>query len=216
MKVVIADDHTVFLDGLKSLIEAEPELEVVGQAENGKDLVSKVKELNPDVVVTDIMMPGLTGIEAIKEIYQYNKLPCLALSTFDDESLIMDAIDAGATGYVLKNARKGEIIKGIKSISNFQPFYCKATEAKIVRLIAKRNNFRVIRDAQFSERDIEVIKMIGKEKSSEEIGKKIFLSKRTVDGIRARILDKMKVKSPLGMIIYALENNLISLEDFKE
>lgn len=215
IKVIIADDHAVFLDGLKSLIAADPELEVSGQAENGKDLVSKVSELNPDVVVTDIMMPGMNGIDAIRSICHNKKIPCMALSTFDDESLILDAIEAGAMGYVLKNARKGEIIKGIKTISMFQAFYCQATEAKIVKIIAKRRSVHTIKEARFSDRDIEVIRMIGKEISSEEIGKKIFVSKRTVDGIRARLLEKMKAKSTAGMIIYALENNLISLDELK-
>lgn len=216
IKVIIADDHAVFLDGLKSLIEADHELEVICQVENGKDLVSKVRDLNPDVVVTDIMMPGMNGIDAIREIYHNKKIPCLALSTFDDESLITDAIDAGAIGYVLKNAQKGEIIRGIKTISKFQAFYCRATEAKIVSIIAKQKSKNLSKVAMFSEREIEVIKMIGKEISSEEIGKKIFVSKRTVDGIRARLLEKMKAKSPAGMIIYALENNLISLDELKD
>lgn len=215
IKVIIADDHTVFLDGLKSLIEPDSELEVIGQAENGKELVAKATDLNPDVIVTDIVMPGMNGIEAIKQINESKATPCLALSTFDDESLIMDAIDAGAIGYVLKNAQKGEIIKGIKTVNKFQPFYCKATETKIVKIISRRKAADINKELKFSERDIEVIRMIAKEISSEEIGKNIFLSKRTVDGIRARLLDKMKVKSPIGMIIYALQNNLISLEEFK-
>lgn len=213
VKIIIADDHTVFLDGLKSLIEADHELQVIGQAENGKDLVAKTTDLRPDVIVTDIMMPGMNGIEAIKKINEAKEVPSLALSTFDDESLIMDAIDAGAMGYVLKNAQKGEIIKAIKSISRYQPFYCKATEARIVKIISRRKSIGLDNPARFSERDIEIIKMIGKEISSEDIGKKIFVSKRTVDGIRARLLGKMNAKSSAGMIIYALKNNLIRLED---
>jgi len=214
IKVLIADDHTIFLDGLKMLLETDPSIEVLGYALNGQDLVDQAITLKPDVVVTDIMMPGINGIDAIKKIHEQQPIPCIALSTFDSESFIMDAIDAGATGYVVKNAGKGEIIKAIKSVNNFLPYYCKVTEAKILKIISKTRPGIAANDViTFSEREIEIIKLISREISSEEIGKKLFASKRTIDGIRARLLSKMNVKSSAGIILYALKNRLIRLED---
>lgn len=216
IRVIIADDHSVFLDGLKMLLETDHDLEIIETAENGKELINKAAALEPDVIVTDIMMPGVNGIEAIKKINEIKLTPCIALSTFDRESLIMDAIEAGASGYILKNAQRGEIIKGIKTVNRFHPFYCKATEAKIIKMISKGRNTDAGKDSfLFSEREIEIIKYISKEVSSEEIGRKLFVSKRTVDGLRAKLLSKMNVKSSAGMMIYALKNNLITLEDTK-
>lgn len=215
IKVLIADDHALFLDGLKLLIETDPGLKVVAEAENGKELLSKVESMEPDVVVTDIMMPGVNGIEAIKIINQSGGTPCIALSTFDDESLIMDAIDAGAMGYMLKNAQKGEIIEGIKTVNKYQPYYCRAIETKIVKIISKRKTPE-IQSTRFTERELMVIRLISKEVSSEEIARKIFVSKRTVDGIRAKLLEKMNVKSSIGVLHYALTHKLFTLEDINQ
>lgn len=214
IKVIVADDHLVFLDGLKMLVESDPELEIIETAANGSDLVHKAARLVPDVVVSDIMMPGINGIEAIKQINKNKVTPCIVLSTFDSDLLIMEALDAGASGYILKNAQKGEIINGIKTVNNFHPFYCKSTEAKIIKILGKRHMPNKSPFPQpFSEREMEIVKFIAKEMSSGEMADKLFLSKRTVEGLRAKLLTKMKVKSSAGIVLYALKNKLISIED---
>ena len=205
IKVIIADDHSVFLDGLKMLLETDPLLEIVATATDGKELVERTIALEPDVIVTDIKMPGINGIDAIKEINNFKSIPCIALSTYDNEALIMDALDAGARGYILKNAQRGEIIRGIKTVMNHQPYYCRSTETTILKMIAKgRNTDSSETGTQFSNREIEVIKCISKEQSSEELGKKLFVSKRTIDHIRAKLLIKMNVKSSAGRLINIL------------
>lgn len=216
IKIIIADDHALYLDGLKMLLATDNEMEIIGTAENGKELVNMAANLLPDVIVTDLMMPGINGIEAIKKINEHTLTPYIALSTFDSESLILEAIEAGATGYILKNAQRGEIIKGIKTVNTFRPFYCKSTLAIMMKIIS-RNKAGENSNALplFSERDIAIIKLICQEVSSEEIGRKLFVGKRTVDGIRARILNKMNVKTTAGVVLYALNHNLITLEEMK-
>ncbi len=217
IKVIIADDHSVFLDGLQMLVESDPALEMVERAENGKDLIHKAGALQPDVVITDLKMPGINGIEAIKKINENKSTPCIALSTFDNDALILDAMAAGAKGYILKNAQKEEIIDGIKTVSKFQHYYCKATEAKMLQIIAKTRIAETGKGTSlFSEREIELIQYICDDVSSEEIGKKLFVSKRTVDGLRAKLLNKMDAKSSVGIVLYAIKNNLITIEDKKE
>lgn len=215
IRVIIADDHSLYLDGLKMLLATDSELEIIDTAENGKELINKATILSPDVIVTDLMMPGVNGIEAIKKINEHTLTPCIALSTFDSESLIMEAIDAGACGYILKNAQRGEIIKGIKTVNTFHPFYCKGTSAIMMKIFSKKRAGDYSNAPTFSGRDIEIIKLICKELSSEDIGKTLFLSKRTIDGIRAKILSKMNVKTTAGVLYYALNNNLITLEEIK-
>lgn len=212
IKVLIADDHSIFLDGLKFCIESDPELEVVGMVVNGQELIEAAMALVPDVIVTDIMMPGINGIDAIRRIHEFKEIPCIALSTFDTENLIQDTLDAGATGYMVKNAGK-EIIKGIKAVYNGSNYFCKEIELKIFQAVSRMRPSRTGPDALFSKRDIEIIKMIAQEIPSGEMGKRLYLSKRTVDGIRSELLSKTNVKSSAGLILYALRKDLITLDD---
>lgn len=215
IRVIIADDHALYLDGLKMLLTADKEMEILDTAENGKELIQKAATLKPDVIVTDLMMPGINGIEAIKKISETSVTPCIALSTFDTESLIIDALEAGAIGYILKNAQRGEIIDGIKTVNTFQPFYCRATTAIMMKILSNKRVHSNSNAPIFSGREIEIIKLIGKEVSSEEIGRNLFISKRTVDGIRAKILSKMNVKTTAGVLLYALDHNLLTREEIR-
>lgn len=218
IKVIIADDHAVFLDGLGMLLEKDAELEVIATAQNGRDLISRAMQLEPDVVVTDIEMPGINGIEAIKILTETAGIRCIALSTFDDESYIMDAIDAGAAGYILKNAARGEIVKGIKVVNNYSRFYCKSTEAKMIRIMAKAGA-PVVSDktgAGFTARDIEIIKLVAMEVESREISKRLHISRGLVHAERSKLLSEMGVKSAVGMVVYALKRKLISLDDLPD
>lgn len=209
IRVVIADDHDVYRDGLQLLLGRDPKLSVVGEAENGRNLLALLENTEADVVVTDLRMPEMDGVSAIKEIcVRYPKLKCIALSTFDSEHLIVEALEAGAMGYIIKNAQKGEIIDAIKTVHDDQPYYCFSTSAHLVKMISVSsfNPYKSKRFDLFSEKEKEIIQLICAEKSSKEIGEALFMSARTVEGLRARILEKMKVKTPAGVAIYAIKN----------
>lgn len=215
VKVIIADDHDIYRDGLCMLLSRDSDIEVISEANNGVSLIEMCRSLTPDIVLTDLRMPIKDGIEAIKEISNTNpKIPCIALSTFDSDQLIVNALEAGASGYIIKNSQKGEIIEAIKTVMSGQPYYCQSSSQRLVKLI-KNSHYNPYTNksiSNFSNKELAIIELICKEKNSKEIGEALFMSSRTVEGIRAKILEKMSVKTPAGIAIYAIKNNLIKIE----
>lgn len=215
VKVIIADDHDIYRDGLCMLLSRDSNIEVISEANNGDSLIEMCRSLTPDIVLTDLRMPIKDGIEAIKEISNTNpKIPCIALSTFDSDQLIVNALEAGASGYIIKNSQKGEIIEAIKTVMSGQPYYCQSSSQRLVKLI-KNSHYNPYTNKSinnFSNKELAIIELICKEKNSKEIGEALFMSSRTVEGIRAKILEKMSVKTPAGIAIYAIKNNLIKIE----
>jgi len=213
IKVIIADDHDLFRDGLRMLLENDYEIDVCAEASNGEQLVQLASEHRPDVILTDLVMPVMTGIQAIKEIYSKQtkeEVKMVAISTFDSEHLIVEALEAGALGYVIKNAQRGEVINAIKTTYSNVPYYCKSTSSRLVRRISVShfNPYSTEIQPLFSEIEKEVIRLIIEEKSTDEIRAILFMSKRTVDRLRSGILDKMNVKTPAGVAIYAVKTSL--------
>lgn len=214
IKVVIADDHSFFRNGLKTYLNESDEIEVVAEAPNGVELVRLVKLHHPDVVLTDLIMPGINGIEAIKEIHLSGITRIIAMSTYETDQLMIDALDAGAMGFLLKNAQPCEIVEAIKTVYNFEKYYCKSTSSKLIRSVRKIrfNTDRKEKQDLFSEKEKEIICLICQEKTSEEIAGILYMSKRTVEGFRARILMKMDVKTLPGLVIYAIKHSIFTLD----
>jgi DNA-binding NarL/FixJ family response regulator len=210
IKLIIADDHEVYRDGLKTLLARSKEIEVIGEASNGKELVILCKSMNPDIVLTDIMMPVMDGIEATT--YLASSMPSvrvIALSMFNQDNLVLDMLKAGATGYLIKNANKDEILEAIQSVYRNIPYYCKSTSIKLARLIGgSQFGAKSKERISFTDKELSIIKLICQEKTSKEIGDQLFLSSRTVEEYRQRIRDKMEVKSTTGIVIYAIKNDL--------
>jgi DNA-binding NarL/FixJ family response regulator len=209
IRVIIADDHAVYLDGLEMLLSKDNDIEIVGTAAEGSRLVHLTKQLVPDVVLTDLKMPGMDGIEAIREITALGLATgCIALSTFDSDALIVEALEAGAMGYITKNAQRGEIIEAIKTVNEHQAYYCRTTSLKLARQIANSNfnPFKKRNAPSFNDVEKEIIRLICEENTSEEIGNRMFIPKRTVEGNRAKILEKAGVRSPIGLVIFAIQN----------
>ena len=215
IRIVIADDHDLFRDGLQLLLHKDPTVAIVGEANNGETLIQQVKATEPDVVITDLQMPLLSGVLAIKDIRQFNKhVQFIALTSFDNEDLIVDALEAGALGYVVKHANKEEVIEAIHSVYTQQPFYCKTTSAKLVRLISisNFNPYIVQKQILFDDKERQIIRLICEGKTSSEIGKTVFLSSRTIEGLRTKIMEKMQVKNSVGIAIYAIKNRLYVIQ----
>ena len=213
IRLVIADDHEIFRDGMALMLSRHQDVVLVGEAENGKELLKLVDEVQPDVVMTDIKMPLMDGIEATKILLQKNPdLKIIALSMFDEENLIVDMLEAGAKGYLLKNADKQEILDAISNVYEDKTYYCRHTSAKLASLIVKSkfNPHKKSEPVSFNEREKEIVKMICQQCTTQEIGQKLFLSKRTVEGYRTKILEKMNVKNTAGVVIFALRHHLIT------
>jgi len=212
--VIIADDHEVYRMGLRMLLQGSEEIELTGEAANGQKLIELVAENTPDVVLTDLMMPEMDGIEAIRRMKNAGFTKCIALSTFDNDRLIMEALEAGAKGYITKNAQKGEIIEAIKLVNQSVFYYCKSTSSRLARMIgvSEFNPYAKAQTQLFTQEETDIIRLICKEKTSEEIAKILFMGKRNVERIRTRILSKMDVKTAAGVVMYAIKNSIIDVE----
>ncbi len=216
ISLVIADDHEIFRDGLALMLAKQDTVKLVGQAGNGQELLKVVKDKRPDIVLTDIKMPGMDGISTAKLLLQqFPGLKIIALSMYEEDDLIVEMLEAGAKGYLLKNADKREIIEAIVTVFEGNIFYCKHTTAHLASLIVKSKFDSRAKDpgALFTDREREIIRLICRQHTAQEIGELLFLSKRTVEGYRTRILEKMEVKNTAGVVIFALKHNIIKEED---
>ncbi len=214
IKIIIADDHEIFRDGFKLMLSKQKDIQLIGEAANGRELVELVNEHIPDLVITDIKMPIMDGIEAAKKIAaQFPDMGIIGLSMFDEDDLIIDMLEAGAKGYLLKNANKEQIIEAIKTVYNGDPYYCKTTSNKLTQMIAKSkfNPYRKKEVIEFSDREQEIITLVCQELTNKEIADKLFLSSRTVEGHRLKIMEKMNVKNPVGLVVYALKHGLVKM-----
>jgi DNA-binding NarL/FixJ family response regulator len=211
IKIILADDHEIFRDGLRMMLLKQTDIELVAEAEDGKELIEKIKIFLPDIVITDIKMPHMDGIAATRHITEhYPSIGIIALTMFDEDDLIVDMMEAGAKGYLLKNADKNEMVSAIKSVYTQEPFYCKHTSQRLAQMVAKSkfNPHKQISKPEFNEREVEIIGFICDGLTNKEIAGRIFLSVRTVEGLRMKILEKMQVKNTAGIIIYAIKSNL--------
>ena len=209
--IVLADDHEIFRDGFAIMIKKIPDIKLIGEASNGEELIQLCRSLNPEVIVTDIKMPVMDGIEATRKIKkEFPAMGVIALSMFGEEDLIIDMLEAGAKGYLLKNAHKDEIIAAVKAVHKDHPYYCRETTNKLAQMIAKSsfNPYKKIARPEFSEKEIAIIRLICEEYSNKEIGEKLELSKRTVEGYREKILEKIDAKNSVGIVIYAIKNKI--------
>ncbi len=214
INIVIADDHELFRDGLKLMLNSFENITICGEAENGLKLLEVVENTKPDVVITDINMPEVDGIEATKQLSALHPaIGVIALSMYDDDDLIIDMLEAGASGYLLKNAHKDEVIAAIETVSRGKPYHCENTSKKLLQLIktSKYNPYQSKPKSIFDEKETEIIRLICQQRTTKEIAEKIFLSPRTIEGIRQRIMEKMDVANTVGIAIYAIKNKLVNL-----
>jgi len=212
IRLIIADDHEIFRDGLALMLSKQENMTLAGQAGDGQALLQLAAETQPDMILTDIKMPIVDGITATRTLLRlYPHLKIIALSMFEEENLIVDMLEAGAKGYLLKNADKQEILQAIITVLEGNIFYCKHTTAHLASLIVKSKFDPQKKDPAvlFTEREREIIRLICLQHTAQEIGDLLYISKRTVEGYRTRILEKMDVKNTAGVVIFALKHSLI-------
>lgn len=210
----MADDHEIFRIGFRLLVKNQPELELVGEAENGKELLQVVEQQSPDVVITDIQMPVMDGVEASKIIKSKSPyVKVIALSMFNDDNLIVDMLEAGATGYLLKNTNKHELLEAVKAVHNGESYYSPATSTKLARMIAESKfNFKKHDNApKLTDREIEIVKLICQQCTNKEIADKLNLSARTVESHREKIQEKISARNSIGVVIYAIRHKLFKV-----
>ena len=210
LRIIIADDNEIYRDGFQLMLKKQQDLELVGKAENGKELCEMVGYKKPDIVITDIKMPVMDGIEATKRITsQHPHIGVIALSMFNEENLIVDMLEAGAKGYLLKNTTKEEVIEAARAVYRDQTYYCPDTTTKLAKLIARSsfNPYNKLKP-QLNNKELEVIRLICQEMSNKEIATKMNQSVRTIEGYRKQILEKIQAKNTAGIVVFAIKHNL--------
>ncbi|HAN18137.1 MAG: hypothetical protein A2X13_04190 [Bacteroidetes bacterium GWC2_33_15] len=214
--IILADDHQIFRDGIKSLLSDESNLEIIGEASNGDELLSLLKTISPDILILDVTMPKITGIELTKIItQQYPGIKILILSMHKNEEYVINAMINGAKGYLPKDTSRKELLDAISSISNGEEYLGKLISSSILKSYIKKSYSgfdRLDKDEQLTSREKEIIELIGKGYSNKEIADKLFISVRTVDSHKNHIMCKLKLRTTAELIIYGIKNKIIEIE----
>ena len=216
IKVLLVDDHKVVRDGIKYMLKLQEKFNVVvDEAENGSEAVERHKHFDYDLVIMDIKMPEMNGIEATQKITSSTKdARILALSMFDEGPYVKEMIKAGAKGYILKNAGTEELNNAMRALLKGQRYYSSEVAVKLMEpfhdeLLEKTPTPAKLAKEILSKRELQILRMIANELTNEQISKKLFISKRTVDSHRQNILNKTRAKNTVGLIKYAIKHNLV-------
>lgn len=214
IRVLIVDDHQLIIDGLYSLLSEEQCLWVIGSANSGAEALAFLEKESVDVVLADINMPVMSGIELTQKIRKHHPhVHVLALTMHDENSLINKMIEAGAAGYVLKSTHISDLCEAIITIASGKKYLSPDVQTIIMRNICKPSSPVLQmqpKAVKLSRREMEILNLIAQEYTNEEIGQKLFIGKRTVETHRRNIFTKTKTKSIVGLIKFAYENDLIS------
>jgi two-component system response regulator NreC len=213
LRILLADDHIVVRTGLRALLERQPNLKVVGESENGRETVELAASLGPDVVVMDVGMPILNGIEATKTIVtQRPATAVVILSMHADESYVMRALKAGARGYLLKDSAAADLISAIHAVSQNNSFF----SPKVSRILAE-DYVRVLKQKGavdsydlLTNREREILQLVAEGKANKEVATALNISPYTVETHRRHILEKLNLHNPAELILYAVRKGIIS------
>ena len=210
IRIAIADDHELLRQGIQQLITSIEGFEIVGDASNGEELVRLVQQSLPDVVLMDVKMPKLNGLDATKIINaEYPHIGIIGLSSFDEDDLIMEMIRAGARGYLLKNTTRKELSEAVLAVYRGETYYCHDINRKLAQIVARGGAPQAsTRGPLFTTRELQVIKLICEEYSSKQIAAELELKTRTVERYRDGIMEKMGFRNSAGLVKYALQFGL--------
>jgi DNA-binding NarL/FixJ family response regulator len=208
MRILIADDHPIFRAGLKETLAKESDVDFVGEADNGDKALQLARKQRWDVVVLDITMPGKGGLEVLQELRRERpKLPVLVLSAHPEDQLALRLLKAGAAGYLTKDKAPEVLLTAIRKVLHGGKYVSESLAEKAVFQLASETTESL--HETLSDREFQVMRMIASGKTVKEIGKELFLSVRTVSTYRARLLEKMNLKTNAELIRYALQNKLV-------
>lgn len=213
IKIAIADDYKIYRDGLKVGLAADENLQVISEADNGEELLASFEKGLPDVIIMDLKMPLMDGMEATKIIRKkFDAIKVLVVTMYEDDKFIIHLMENGANGYLLKNADSEEIRKSIYAVYENGYYFNDLVNKALLKKLVNKANFKPSfnQDIDLTERELEVLKLICEEKTAAEIGKEIFLSVRSVEGIRQRLIDKIGVRNTAGLVMFAIKNNVVS------
>lgn len=212
IKIAIADDYKIYRDGLRVGLSADENLEIIMEADNGEDLLKALERNEPDVILMDLKMPIMDGMEATKAVRKkYPDIKVLVISMYEDDKFIIHMMENGANGYLLKNAEPDEIRKSIYAVHENGYYFNDVVNKALLKKLVLKNNLKPSfnQNVELTEREMEVLKLICEEKTAAEIAKQIFLSPRSVEGIRQRLIEKVGVRNTAGLVMFAVKNNMV-------
>lgn len=207
IKIVIADDHAMFRDGIKAMIELEPSMEVIGEADNEIAILEVCQSKMPDVVLMDISMGNTDGIVVTQKLKKLMpELKVLAVSMHNESQYIKSMLDNGANGYILKTTGRNEMLSAIQAVNSGATFLSSDVSLNLLKGLNQTQTPELIK---LTPREIEVLKMIANEHSNQEIADTLFISSRTVDTHRRNLLEKLALKNNAGLVRYAIQNGYV-------
>ncbi|HZK97484.1 MAG TPA: response regulator transcription factor [Prolixibacteraceae bacterium] len=212
IRILIADDHQLFREGIANLLSASPQIEIVAQAENGQEAIEKAKNLKPDIIIMDLSMPVINGVDATRILHkELPEIRVLVLSMHCDKHYIKEGLEAGASGYLFKNCTYDQLIEAVNTVYQGKKYLSdKITEVLIQDYLSKEE--KVCDNSQkLSERESEILKLKAEGKSTREISDILFISVKTVGTHKQHILEKLNLKSTADLIKYAIKKGIVGL-----
>jgi two-component system response regulator NreC len=212
IRIVLADDHTLIRSGLKLLLEQQPNFKVVAEAEDGRQAVEMVSRHHPDVVIADIGMPLLNGIEATRQIVANDPHPdVVILSMHSDESYVLRALKAGARAYILKNSAEADLIRAVRAVSEGKSFFSPVISKMLLEDYVRRVREKEVEDSYdlLTPREREILQLLAEGKTNKEVATVLNLSPYTVETHRGNILEKLNLHSVPELILYAVRRGII-------
>lgn len=211
IKYMIADDHKIFRQGVKLALANDHKLKCTGEGADGHQLLQAIEKQQPDVILLDLRMPGMDGIEALGFIRtNYPTIKVLILTMHDDEHFIVHLMEAGANGYLLKNAEPEEIKLAIHTVYENEYYFNDLVSATLLKKVVNKTSVppRFNAEVKLNDKESAVLKLICNELTAAEIAKEVFLSQRTVEGIRSVLLEKTGARNTAGLVMYAVKNGI--------
>jgi DNA-binding NarL/FixJ family response regulator len=211
IRILVVDDHAILRDGIRALLGLHDDIEIVGEASEGKEAIEKARELSPDVVVMDIAMPGMDGLEATRRITKKNpKARMLVLTQYDDKEYILSAIKAGASGYVPKRALGTDLVSAIRAIYKGDSFLYPSAAAALIEDYRQQAGGEPY--DRLTAREREILKLIAEGHTSREIADMLLISLKTVLGHRTKLMEKLDLHNRTELIKYAMRKGLVSID----
>jgi DNA-binding NarL/FixJ family response regulator len=212
VNIFLVDDHKLFREGLKLLLKNLEEVNEVWEAENGEDFLNRLTEKQPDLVLMDIEMPVMNGIDATSQaLVLYPELKIIALSMFGDEEYFQKMIDAGACGFLMKNSDFSEVRRAVTNVLQGNNYFTEEILYRFVNKFRTRQSSPAEEEVTLSDREKEVLMLICKGLSNQDIASQLFISKRTVDHHRASLMTKTNTNNAASLVVYAVKHKLIEI-----
>jgi len=217
IRILLADDHIMVREGTRKILEREPDLKVVAEAGDGREMIALAEQERPDVLIVDISMPVMNGIEATRVVKRaLPQAAVLVLTAYDDDQYVFAILDAGAAGYLLKNIRSSELIDAVRKVHEGESVLHPSIARKVLRRVTRANAQETAEVEALSERELAVLRLAARGLSNREIADKLVLSPRTVQAHMANIFGKLRVGSRTEAVMSGLRRGWLTLEDINE